>query len=176
MTHPSTCACHEDPQPAAGPKPRKRQWWLVVCVFLVVATEFVYMQTLRFSFVNCDDQQSVYENPHVTPGLTWEGLVWVFTERHDESWCPLTTVSHMVDCQLFGLNPLGHHLHNMLLHTASALLLFLILRSMTGRLWPSAFVAAVFAVHPLHVESVAWMTERKDVRNRSRPRVASSLR
>ena len=163
MTIPATSACPDNGQPAAASKPRKRHWHLVVCVFLLVAIESVFAQTVHFDFVNCDDQQSVYENPQVTAGLTAQGIVWAFTELHPESWCPLTTVSHMVDCQLFGLRPGGHHLHNVLLHAASTILLFYVLWRMTGRLWPSAFVATVFAVHPLHVESVAWVTERKDV-------------
>ena len=105
----------------------------------------------------------MYKNPQVDDGLTIEGIAWAFTSRHASNWHPLTWLSHMLDCQLYGLTPWGHHLTNVLLHAATAILLFLVLRRMTGDLWPSAFVAAVFAVHPLRVESVAWVAERKDV-------------
>ena len=98
-----------------------------------------------------------------TGGLTAEGIAWAFTTSHASNWHPLTWLSHMLDCQLYGLKPGGHHLTNVLLHAATAILLFLVLRRMTGDLWPSAFVAAVFAIHPLRVESVAWVAERKDV-------------
>jgi len=135
---------------------------LAVCLFLALAVWAVFGQTLHHSFVY-DDRGYVYENPAITNGLHWKGVVWAFTHSHGANWHPLTTLSHMLDCQLFGLNPRGHHLTNVLLHTASVLLLFLVLRKMTGALWRSAFVAAVFAIHPLGVESVAWVAERKDV-------------
>ena len=96
-------------------------------------------------------------------GLTGEGIAWAITAYHASNWHPLTWLSHMLDCQLYGLKPGGHHLTNVLLHAAAAMLLFLVLRRMTGALWPSAWVAAVFAIHPLRVESVAWVAERKDV-------------
>src|SRR6202030_858627 len=105
----------------------------------------------------------VYKNPQVFRGLTSEGIIWAFTQSHAANWHPLTWLSHMLDCQLYGLSPGGHHLTNVLLHSANAILLFLVLRQMTGSLWRSAFVAAVFAIHPLRVESVAWVAERKDV-------------
>ena len=105
----------------------------------------------------------MYKNPAVTRGLNWSGVVWAFTHSVVANWQPLTTLSHMLDCQLWGLNPGMHHLTNVLLHAATAILLFLVLRKMTRRFWPAAFVAAVFALHPLRVESVAWVTERKDV-------------
>ena len=133
-----------------------------VCLFLALAVWAVFGQTLHHGFVY-DDRGYVYENPAITKGLHWKGVVWAFTHSHGGNWHPLTTLSHMLDCQLFGLNPRGHHLTNVLLHTASALLLFLVLRKMTGALWRSAFAAAVFAIHPLGVESVAWVAERKDV-------------
>ena len=133
-----------------------------VCLFLALAVWAVFGQTLHHGFVY-DDRDYVYENPAITKGLHWESVVWAFTHSHGANWHPLTTLSHMFDCQLFGLNPRGHHLTNVLLHTASVLLLFLVLRKMTGALWRSAFVAAVFAIHPLGVESVAWVAERKDV-------------
>jgi len=132
-------------------------------IFLAAITFAVFGQTVRFGFVNYDDQASVYDNPVVTAGLTLRGLAWAFSHYNLANWIPLATVSHMLDCQFYGLDAGGHHLTNVLLHAASAIVLFLMLRAMTGVLWPSAFVAAVFAIHPLHVESVAWVTERKDV-------------
>ncbi len=101
--------------------------------------------------------------PEIVRGFTWPGVRWAFTGTHSGNWHPLTSLSHMLDCQLWGLNARGHHLTSVLLHTANALLLFSALRAMTGRLWRSAFVAALFAIHPLRVESVAWIAERKDV-------------
>jgi protein O-mannosyl-transferase len=134
-----------------------------VCIFLVAITWTVFGQTLGHDFVNYDDQKYVYENANVTSGLTVSGLVWAFTHVHVQNWHPLTTISHMLDCQLYGLKASGHHFTNVLLHTGAVILLFLVLRQMTGALWRSAFVAAVFAIHPLRVESVAWVAERKDV-------------
>jgi tetratricopeptide (TPR) repeat protein len=122
----------------------------------------VFSQTLRHQFVDIDDGPYVYENPVVTNGLTQAGITQAFTHASAGTWDPLTTLSHMFDCQVYGLQPGDHHLTNVLLHTASAILLFLLLRKMTGALWKSAFVAAIFAIHPLHVESVAWVSERKD--------------
>ena len=139
--------------------------WLVpgVCIFLAAIVWVVFGQTLHHEFVNFDDEVYVYENPLVQKGLTWEGFRWAFTYGQIGNWHPLTWISHMLDCQLYGLNAGGHHLTNVLLHTISVILLFLVLRHMTGFLWRSAFVAAVFAIHPLRVESVAWVAERKDV-------------
>ena len=139
--------------------------WILpgICVFLAAATWFVFGPTLRHDFVNYDDATYVYANPAVSHGLTFHGLAWAFTHAHARNWHPLTTISHMVDCQLFGLNAGGHHFTNVFLHTIAVLLLFLLLRDMTGQLWRSAFVAALFAIHPLRVESVAWIAERKDV-------------
>ena len=134
-----------------------------VSIFLVAITWIVFGQTLQFQFVNFDDGQYIYKNPHVARGLTIDGFVWAFTHVHAANWHPLTWLSHMLDCQLYSLTPSGHHLTNIVLHTTNAILLFLVLRQMTGALWRSAFVAAVFAIHPLHVESVAWVAERKDV-------------
>ncbi len=130
---------------------------------MVVITFAVFGQTLHHEFVDFDDNQYVYENPMVTQGLTLKGMVWAFTNFDASNWHPLTWLSHMLDCQLYGLNPSGHHLTNVLIHTATVIVLFLVLRQMTGALWRSAFVAAVFAIHPLRVESVAWVAERKDV-------------
>ena len=134
-----------------------------ICIFLALITWAVFGQTLRHDFVNYDDQDYVYANPAVQTGLSLGNVVWAFTHVHANNWHPVTTLSHMLDCQLYGLNPAGHHLTNVLLHTVAVILLFLVLRQMTGALWRSAFVAAVFAVHPLRVESVAWVAERKDV-------------
>jgi tetratricopeptide (TPR) repeat protein len=139
--------------------------WMVpgICIFLVAIIWAVFGQTLRYGFVNFDDEKYVYENPEVTGGLSLKSIAWAFTHVHAANWHPLTWISHILDCQFYGLNPGGHHFTNILLHTTATLLLFLVLRRMTGALWRSAFVAAVFAIHPLHVESVAWVSERKDV-------------
>ena len=134
-----------------------------LCLALAAITFAVFGQTLHHEFVDFDDNQYVYENPVVTGGLTLKGIVWEFTHFDSANWHPLTWLSHMLDCQLYGLNPGGHHLTNVLLHTVTVILLFLVLRQMTGALWRSAFVAAVFAIHPLRVESVAWVAKRKDV-------------
>src|SRR5512132_1946015 len=134
-----------------------------VCLALVAITWFVFGQTLRHDFVNFDDHVYVYENPQITQGLTADGLIDAFTHTHARNWHPLTTISHMLDCQLYGLQAGWHHFTNMLLHTVAVLLLFLVLNQMTGAFWQSAFVASLFAIHPLHVESVAWVSERKDV-------------
>jgi tetratricopeptide (TPR) repeat protein len=134
-----------------------------LCVFLAVITWLVFGQTRHHEFVNYDDQTYVFENPAVASGLTFQGVTWAFTHSHAQNWHPLTTISHMFDCQLYGLKAGGHHLTNVLLHIIAVILLFLVLDQMTDAPWRSAFVAAVFAIHPLHVESVAWIAERKDV-------------
>lgn len=110
-----------------------------------------------------DDDDYVVENPHVQKGLDPSEILWAFTTPHAHNWQPLTFISHMIDVQLFGLNPGSHHVINLLFHIANSLLCFIVFRKMTGALWPSAFIAALFALHPLHVESVAWIAERKDV-------------
>jgi protein O-mannosyl-transferase len=143
------------------PTPSHRTFY--VCVLLVAITWLVFGQTIGHDFVNFDDQVYVYNNPLVTKGLTVDGIIGAFTHNHARNWHPLTTISHMLDCQLYGLNAGGHHFTNVLLHTISVLVLFAVLREMTGAFWRSAFVTAVFAIHPLHVESVAWVAERKDV-------------
>jgi len=139
--------------------------WMVlgVCLFLAAITWIVFGQTLRHQFVNYDDGKYVYNNAQVTRGLTLDGITWAFTHVHSSNWHPLTWLSHMLDCQLYGLNAGGHHLTNVLLHAATVISLFLVLRQLTGAFWRSVFVAAVFAIHPLRVESVAWVAERKDV-------------
>jgi protein O-mannosyl-transferase len=148
---------------ARGRRAKSRVTDLLVCVGLVAVTWAVFGQTLAHDFVNFDDHVYVYDNPLVIRGLSTEGIIGAFTQIHARNWHPLTTVSHMLDCQLYGLNAGGHHFTNVILHTISALSLFLVLKQMTGGLWQSAFVAALFAIHPLHVESVAWIAERKDV-------------
>jgi hypothetical protein len=134
-----------------------------VCGLLVLAVGLIFGQTVRHEFANFDDDRYVYENSQIAHGLTVRGTLWVFTHIHSANWHPLTGLSHMLDCQVYGLNAGGHHLTSVLLHAATAVLLLLVLWQMTGGLWPSALVAALFAVHPLRVESVAWIAERKDV-------------
>ncbi len=133
------------------------------CVLLAVAVLLVFGQTVWQGFFNLDDQVFVHDEPHVSGGLSWSGFAWAFTKGPEGDWCPLAMLSHMLDCQLFGIRPAGHHLTNVALHAASAVLLFLVLLRMTERLWPAAMVAALFALHPLRVESVAWIAERRDV-------------
>ena len=132
-------------------------------LFLAVIVWVVFGQTLYYPFINFDDNLYVYENPQVSQGLTLAGIGWAFTHSYASNWHPLTWISHMLDCQIYGLKAGGHHLTNVLLHATAAILLFLVLRRLTGSLWRSAVVAAIFAVHPLRVESVAWVAERKDV-------------
>jgi tetratricopeptide (TPR) repeat protein len=129
---------------------------------LAVATLAVYGQVISHQFINLDDDIYIRENPMVSGGLTLKGIAWAFTTFYDSNWHPLTWLSHMVDSQIFGLNAGGHLLVNALLHVANTLLLFLFLTRVTGASWRSAIVAALFALHPLHVESVAWAIERKD--------------
>jgi protein O-mannosyl-transferase len=148
---------------ARGRRAKSQVSDLLACLGLVAVTWAVFGQTLAHDFVNFDDHVYVYENPLVIRGLSTEGVIGAFTHTHARNWHPLTTVSHMLDCQLYGPNAGGHHLTNVILHTIAVLLLFLVLKQMTGVLWQSAFVAALFAIHPLHVESVAWIAERKDV-------------
>lgn len=126
-------------------------------------TWFVFGQTRTYPFVNFDDPEYVYEVPEINHGLTVQGLAWAFTHLPSPNWYPLTNISHMLEAQLYGMRAGGYHLTNVLLHTLSAILLFFVLWKSTSSLWRSAFIAAVFAIHPLRVESVAWITERKDV-------------
>ena len=136
---------------------------LLIALFLIVSIFAVFWQVRTHEFLKYDDLDYVTDNPHVKAGLTLKGVIWAFTTMHAANWHPLTWVSHMLDCELYGLKPAGHHLTSLVFHIASALLLFVVLRQMTGKLWRSGFVAALFAFHPLHVESVAWVAERKDV-------------
>ena len=136
---------------------------LPVILFLVIATALVYGQVWDFDFIHYDDPHYVRDNVIVQNGLTWQGVRWAFTTTAMANWHPLTWLSYMLDCQLFGPSPGAHHLVNVLFHGINSILLFLVLQRMTGARWRSAFVAALFALHPLHVESVAWIAERKDV-------------
>ena len=136
---------------------------LVISLFLIFAIIVAYWQVRSYAFVGYDDELYVTENLNVQKGFTVKGLKWAFTTFHSANWHPITWLSHMLDCELYGLNPIGHHWTNVQLHIANTLLLFFLLFKMTGALWRSAFVAALFALHPLHVESVAWVAERKDV-------------
>jgi protein O-mannosyl-transferase len=138
-------------------------WKLAIAFVLLVITWSVFGQARHHQFVNYDDPLYVLENPHINAGLSWRSAGWAFTHVHSQNWHPLTSISHMLDVQLFGLEPGWHHCVNVLLHSLAAVLLFLVLEQMTGNIWASAFVAAVFAIHPLRVESVAWIAERKDV-------------
>ena len=136
---------------------------LIICLFLCMVTVLAYIQVKDFSFITWDDDQYVTENPVVKEGLTWKGAKWAFVSLHASNWHPLTWLSHMLDSQLFQSQPSGHHLTNVVLHMANTVLLFLFWGQVTGAVWPSALVAALFAIHPMHVESVAWVSERKDV-------------
>lgn len=136
---------------------------LLIAGVLLLLVVGVFGQTLRHEFVNFDDDLYVTDNPHVREGFSADGVAWAFSARDASNWHPVTWLSHMLDCQWHGLSARGHHLTSVLLHAGVAMLLFLVLQQMTGDCWPSAFAAAVFAVHPLRVESVAWIAERKDV-------------
>jgi tetratricopeptide (TPR) repeat protein len=141
----------------------KNQLTALICLALAVVTTALYWPMTHHNFVNFDDDDYITNNSHVKAGLTWAGVIWAFHTGAAANWHPLTWLSHMLDCQLYGLYPGGHHSTNLLFHVANTLLLFLLLRQLTGAVWRSAFVAALFAWHPLHVESVAWAAERKDV-------------
>src|SRR6266516_3114690 len=144
---------------------RTNCFWLIVatCISLAALLLLIFGQTFWHDFINYDDPRYVYENTKITGGLSISGIAWAFSHIHSENWHPLTTLSHMPACQLYGLKAGGHPFTIALLHSIAAILLFLTLQYMTGAFWRSAFVAAVFAIHPLRVESVAWIAERKDV-------------
>ncbi|MEJ2730330.1 MAG: hypothetical protein P8185_17810 [Deltaproteobacteria bacterium] len=136
---------------------------LLVCLFLMLMTYFAYQQVGDHEFVTFDDGLYVTENVRVKSGINLENIAWSFTTTHASNWHPLTWMSHMLDVSLFGMHPGSHHLVSLFFHLVNSLLLFFVFRRMTGDIWQSAFVAALFAIHPLHVESVAWVSERKDV-------------
>jgi tetratricopeptide (TPR) repeat protein len=142
---------------------RSRGTTIVIYLLLAGISLAVFGQTIRHDFVNFDDDLYVYNTPAIQAGLTIKGAALAFISPHAGNWHPLTTISHMLDCQLYGLNVGGHHATNIILHSFAVLLLFKVVRQMTGAVWKSAIVAALFAIHPLHVESVAWVSERKDV-------------
>jgi tetratricopeptide (TPR) repeat protein len=150
------------PLPFSSPQ-NKRWKILTLSLGLALLVALIFGQTLGHGFVNYDDDLYVYENSHVLHGLTLSNMAWAFVHSHAANWHPLTWLSHMLDVELYGLNPSGHHLTSVLFHALNAVLLFWLLRQLTDSLWPSFFAAAFFAVHPLRVESVAWIAERKDV-------------
>src|SRR6266850_422922 len=163
-------AKHDKPHRAAKSLPADRRPWAerlrsppLLCLLLALVTFAVYAPALRNDFVNYDDSDYVTANPHVQTGLKWENIQWAFTTGHASNWHPITWLSHMLDCQLFGQQPALHHLVSVLFHIANAVLLFLLLQRMTAAVWRSVVVAGLFSLHPLHVESVAWASERKDV-------------
>jgi Flp pilus assembly protein TadD len=164
MRHPKI---KTEPAPAGTSAPVMR-WprfpsWLLAAL-LALVTIALYWPATRCDFINLDDPDYVTANPHVQGGLTWEGIKWAFTNTEQAAyWAPLMWLSHELACQLFGLNPWGHHLMNVLLHAANVALVFLVFQRMTGARWRSFILAALFGWHPLRVESVAWVTERKDV-------------
>lgn len=143
-----------------APRPLSDLWVLLA---LTAATFLAYWQTLQYGFITFDDPTDVTQNIEVNAGFTWHGIAWAFTHSLGGNWFPLTWLSHMLDCQLFGLEGGLHHFTNLCLHILATLLLYTVLRRITSARWPSAMAAAVFALHPLHVESVAWIAERKDV-------------
>ena len=150
------------PGPAAQPG---RFSLVATCALLVAAVLLVYWPVTRAGFINYDDEDYVLCNPHVQGGLNWQGVAWAFAQLHGDQtyWHPLTWISHMLDCEFFGLAPRGHHMVNLSIHALNAILVFLLFQRMTGALWRSAFLAAVFALHPLQVDTVAWVAERKNL-------------
>jgi protein O-mannosyl-transferase len=163
----ATVAINRPSKRSRRPGPAKRLRFTAGCLYASLAlftiTWIIFGQTAQHDFVNFDDDLYVYNNPLVARGLSFDGVSSAFTQGHARNWHPLTTITHMLDCQLYGLRPGGHHLSNVLFHAIAVVLLFVALREITGALWRSALVACLFAIHPLHVESVAWVAERKDV-------------
>ena len=135
----------------------------IICIFLTIALCSVYLQVKDHQFISLDDNKYVTENSHVLSGLNLENIKWAFTSVYASNWHPITWISHMMDVDIFGMKPGMHHLTNVIFHILNSILLLIVLNQMTGALWRSAAVAALFAFHPLHVESVAWIAERKDV-------------
>ncbi|MEN6385222.1 MAG: tetratricopeptide repeat protein [Phycisphaerales bacterium] len=135
----------------------------IIYIALAIITFIAYEPVLHNSFITFDDDTYIYSNPNIKTGLSLENVIWAFTSIHANNYHPLTSISHMLDCEIYNLNAAGHHLTNLIFHIFNTSLLFYVLTKMTKRMWASAFVAALFALHPLHVESVAWASERKDV-------------
>ena len=136
---------------------------VAICIFLMVATFCIYSQVQDHEFINLDDNLYITNNLNVQAGFTSKSVEWAFTTLAAGNWSPVTWFSHILDYQLYGLHAKGHHLTSLFLHIANALILFIVLSRMTGKLWQSAFVASMFAFHPLNVESIAWVSERKNV-------------
>src|SRR4051812_26451365 len=159
------------PRPSVAPAPQRTPLSvrpaISIAALLVIAILAVYAQVTKFDFVSVDDFEYVRDNDAVNGGLSWEGVKWALHHNVAGNWHPVTMLSHMVDCTIYGVVPGAHHYTNVLLHIANTLLLFFLLLRMTRKqvnnVWPCAFVATLFALHPLHVESVAWISERKDV-------------
>jgi tetratricopeptide (TPR) repeat protein len=160
MTAPTQSPIQSAPQTRSASTLQQR---LLICIGLALLISIAFSRVIQCGFVNYDDPDYVEKNKIVQQGLTWAGVKWALTSSHAANWFPLTWISHMIDCQLHGVNPAGHHVTNVLLHIGSTIVLFLAFRRMTNAPWRSAFVAALFGLHPLHVESVAWLAERKDV-------------
>ena len=168
---PSGQAGNDSPLPQ--PPAHERVRLLVVCCLLLLTVLWVYNPATEHEFTDCDDDAYIYLNPQVSRGLNWENVKWSLTSSAAGNWHPLTWLSHMLDVECYGIHPGtepwkgpeagGHHFTSILLHAVGAMVLFFALRRMTGAFWCSAFVAAMFALHPLRVESVAWAAERKDV-------------
>lgn len=136
---------------------------ILINIALVAVIIIAFGPVRKNGFVNYDDRLYITTNPYLIKGITTDSLIWAFTKPYASNWHPLTWLSHMLDCEIYGLNPAGHHITSVIIHIITTVLLFRVFFRMTGAIWPSAFVAAVFAVHPLHTESVAWAAERKDV-------------
>ncbi len=136
---------------------------MLICLLLILCCVIIYGQLLQFDFLRYDEEQYVTKNAIVQSGLTWEGIKWAFTATEAGFWQPLVWLSHMLDCQVYGLKPAGHHLTNLILHMANTIILFLVLSTITGSIAKSGIMAGLFAVHPLHVETVAWIADRKDL-------------
>ncbi|HUI90745.1 MAG TPA: tetratricopeptide repeat protein [Chitinivibrionales bacterium] len=141
----------------------KRRTLYLIVLLLIACVSAVYWDVDKFEFISFDDSQYVSNNYHIFSGFNKKNMLWAFTSFYAANWHPLTWLSHMLDCQLYRLKPAGHHLTNVMFHLLNTLLLFFVLKGMTGAVWRSALVAALFGLHPLHVESVAWVSERKDV-------------
>jgi hypothetical protein len=167
MSSSAVVAKKSEPMVAPSPSsslflaPEKRTF--VLSLLLIVFTLTLYNPATHFSFINYDDPRYVFENVHVRSGLSWATLRWAATSFAEANWHPLTWISHALDCQLFQLNPAGHHFTSILIHALNGVLLFLLLARSTRRIGPSFFVALLFLVHPFNVESVAWIAERKNV-------------